>query len=61
MKDIIWDGDERMIPGHGYGTKGAELNLPDSLADSLVNQGLAHYKKEASVKKPMLNKDKLED
>lgn len=49
MKTIIWKGPEREIPGYGMGTKGAELTVPDAMAYSYIEQGLAELKK--AVKK----------
>lgn len=38
---IKWIGDDRELPGIGFGTKGAELDGPDDVMASYVSQGLA--------------------
>ena len=45
---IIWEGEEKIIPGYGYATKGNELTLPDWMAESFVSQGKAKLKRKKS-------------
>ncbi len=44
MKVIVWTGEDRMIPYYGIGEKGSEKTLPEQLANSFVEQGLAEFK-----------------
>lgn len=41
MTVIIWDADQREIPGFGVVSKGEKVKLPDHMATSFVYQGLA--------------------
>ena len=41
MKLITWRGEERELPGFGMVSHGVEKLLPDHMADSFVEQGLA--------------------
>lgn len=44
--EIVWDGDEKVVPGYGRGVKGNVLTMPELIAHSYVEQGLAHYNTE---------------
>lgn len=50
-KVIIWNADERILPGFGVVKKGDRKSVPEHVAKSYVYQGLANYpssKKEKS-------------
>ena len=49
-KEIIWDGEPKTIPGYGEVKKGVSKCLPKDLADSFVNQKLAHHKRSTGKK-----------
>jgi hypothetical protein len=55
MTEIIWDADQREIPGCGVLSKGDKASLPDHVATSLVYQGLAH---KPTTKQPEKEKSK---
>ena len=38
---IIWTGEEQIIPNYGVATVNGEINLPDDLAASFIEQGKA--------------------
>lgn len=38
---IKWVGEDRMVPGYGMGTKGNVLEIPNNMAKSYIEQGLA--------------------
>lgn len=42
MKTVIWDSEERIIPGHGVATPGTAISLPDELAHQFIAQKQAH-------------------
>ena len=44
MKTVIWKGSEREIPTQGIAKPGEAMTLPDYMADSFVEQGLAKLK-----------------
>ena len=51
MKKVIWLGnEERIIPNYGRTAKGIVKDLPDSMADSFINQGLAKSVKSKAKK-----------
>ncbi len=63
MKQITWIGPERLIPSYGNAVEGREFTLPDRMADSFVDQGLAEYsgiEDTAEVKLESINPE-LED
>lgn len=47
---IVWDADERELPGIGIAKKGDELIVPDHVATSYIYQGLAVKPKPAKEK-----------
>ena len=44
MKTIVWKGPERQLTCYGMAKEGDVKILPDKVADSYVNQGLAEYR-----------------
>jgi len=41
LEGVVWDADQREIPGCGIAEKGQTVYLPPELAKSFVDQGLA--------------------
>ena len=54
-KVIVWDADQREIPGHGVISRGDVKSLPEHLATSFIYQGLATPQK---VKVKLKEQDK---
>jgi len=55
MKTILWTGEHRIIPGYSVATRGQLITIPDSMADSYIEQGMAQLPKKdkaASTKNP---------
>lgn len=51
MATIIWDADQRELPGHGVVSKGDKVSIPEHMAASYVYQGLAVKDKQAKQEK----------
>ena len=49
-QEIVWQGDQREIPGVGVLAKGDRVKVPDHVAKSLIYQGLATKSKSKAVK-----------
>ena len=49
-KEIVWDAEERELPGFGVVSKGDKITVPEQMAKSYVLEGLAKTSK--SVVKP---------
>ena len=51
MKEFMWIGDTRFVPGLGKLSKGDIREMPRLQGDSFVAQGLAEEVKPKSIKK----------
>lgn len=52
MKTILWTGEHRIIPGYSVATRGQLITIPDSMANSYIEQGMATIPKKTPSKNP---------